>query len=80
MKKEKKFNEITEKVRDAMLSEFDQMAEKKEKGELTENDFDFYLARDRKAAIILKTLQMDMQHEVLEIKHGKILHISTDKK
>ena len=53
-----------------MLAEFDGLAELKAKDVLTENDLDYYLARDRKAALILKTLQMDIQNEAIKLKSG----------
>ena len=66
----KTFEEVTEKIRDNMLSEFDNLEQLKAKDNLTENDLDYYLARDRKAMIILKTLQMDNQREVMKLKRG----------
>lgn len=66
----KSFEEVTEKIRENMLSEFDNLEQLKAKDNLTENDLDYYLARDRKAMIILKTLQMDNQREVMKLKRG----------
>ena len=66
----KTFEEVTQKIRDNMLSEFDNLEQLKAKDNLTENDLDYYLARDRKAMIILKTLQMDNQREVMKLKRG----------
>ena len=68
----KTFEEVTEKIRDSFLDEFDNIEVLKKKGDLTENDLDYFLARDRKAAIILKTLQMDLQYETLKLKHGEL--------
>jgi hypothetical protein len=70
MKKTDEFNKATERIRDGLFLEFDELANKKAKNELTEKDLEYYLARDRKAAIILKTLQMDMQYEILALRRG----------
>jgi hypothetical protein len=75
----KTFEEVTEKIRESLLSEFDELGEKKSKNNLNENDLDFYLARDRKAAIVLKTLQLEMQHEIIVMKKGKLKNPETSK-
>lgn len=75
----KTFEEVTEKVRESLLDEFDEIGEKKSKNNLNENDLDFYLARDRKAAIVLKTLQLEMQHEIIVMKRGKLKTPETSK-
>ena len=67
----KNFEAVTEKIRDNLLAEFDSLKELKDKDNLTENDLEFYLARDRKAALVLKTLDMDLKNEVLRLKRGK---------
>lgn len=67
----KNFEETTAKIRDNLLDEFDRLKDLKEKDSLTESDLDYYLARDRKAMIVLKTLQMDLQNEAAQLKHGK---------
>ena len=66
----KDFGEVTEKVRETLLEEFDSLKVKRDKGDLTDVDLDYYLARDRKAALILKTLQMDLSYEVLRLRRG----------
>lgn len=66
----KDFNMVTEKIREALLNEFDELKTKKEKEQLSDIDFSFYLARDRKAALILKTLQLDIQKDILTIRKG----------
>ena len=75
----KTFEEVTEKIRESLLCEFDEIGEKKSKDNLNENDLDFYLARDRKAAIVLKTLQLEMQHEIIVMKKGKLKNPETSK-
>ena len=67
----KNFEAVTEKIRENLLAEFDSLKELKDKDNLTENDLEFYLARDRKAALVLKTLDMDLKNEVLRLKRGK---------
>lgn len=67
----KNFEAVTEKIRDNLLAEFDSLKDLKDKDNLTENDLEFYLARDRKAALVLKTLDMDLKNEVLRLKRGK---------
>ena len=67
----KNFEAVTEKIRENLLAEFDNLKELKDKDNLTENDLEFYLARDRKAALVLKTLDMDLKNEVLRLKRGK---------
>ena len=62
----KDFYETTDMVRQALTEEFEGL--KKERIDLTEADLDFYLARDRKAALILKTLDMDIKKENLEMR------------
>jgi len=62
----KNFYETTEMIRDALTTEFEGL--KTERVDLTESDLDFYLARDRKAALILKTLDMDIKKENLEMR------------
>ena len=60
--------EVTKKIRDALIPEFENLKTTYEKGELTENDLDYALARDRKAALILKTIQMEIQSEIVQRK------------
>lgn len=67
----KNFEAVTEKIRENLLAEFDSLKELKDRDNLTENDLEFYLARDRKAALVLKTLDMDLKNEVLRLKRGK---------
>lgn len=67
----KNFEAVTEKIRENLLAEFDSLKDLKDKDNLTENDLEFYLARDRKAALVLKTLDMDLKNEVLRLKRGK---------
>lgn len=64
------FENVTEKIRNSSLTEFDELKNLRDSGNLTDNDFEFFLARDRKAAIVLKTLDMDMKHESLKLKYG----------
>ena len=67
----KTFNEVTEKVREKLLEEFDKLDDLKKKDHLTENDLDYFLAKDRKAGLILKTLDMDMKKQLIELRHKK---------
>jgi hypothetical protein len=66
----KSYSEVTEKIREEFLDELDELKKKKSTENLTDNDLDYFLARDRKAALILKTLQMDIQYEQLGLKRG----------
>lgn len=66
----KSYGEVTEKIREEFLDELDELKKKKSTENLTDNDLDYFLARDRKAALILKTLQMDIQYEQLGLKRG----------
>jgi hypothetical protein len=59
---------IIEKIRESLLPEFEDI--KKRRDDLSANDLEYYLARDRKAAIILKTIDMDMRRQVLALKAG----------
>lgn len=67
----KTFEEVTEKIRETLLEEFDRLDELKNKDNLTENDLDYFLAKDRKASIILKTLDMDMRQYHLNQRYSK---------
>ena len=67
----KTFNEVTEKLRENLLKEFDELDILKSKDALTENDLDYFLARDRKAGLIMKTLDMDMKKKLIELRHKK---------
>jgi len=60
---------IIEKIRESLLPEFEDI--KKRRDKLTVADLDYYLARDRKAALILKTIDMDMRKQVLALKAGE---------
>ena len=66
----KSYGEVTEKIREEFLDELDELKKKKSTENITDNDLDYFLARDRKAALILKTLQMDIQYEQLGLKRG----------
>ena len=68
----KTFTEVTEKIRETLLDEFDELKEKKDNNTLTESDLDYCLARDRKSAIILKTLQMDLSYQTIQCKRGLV--------
>ena len=77
---EKEFDAVTKRIRENLLDEFDQLKNQKDTDSLTESDLDFNLARDRKAALILKTLQMEMQHETLKLRNGKSVKRLDNKK
>lgn len=60
------FYEVTAEIRNELLTEFKDL--KAGRKNLTDADFDFYMARDRKAALILKTLDMEVRKKVVESK------------
>ena len=64
------FEEVTEKIRGSLLTEFDELKTLRDSGNLTDNDLEFFLARDRKSAIVLKTLDMDLRQEAVKLKYG----------
>lgn len=66
---DQKFFKTTEKVREQLLKEFDELEKKKDT--ITELDLSYALSRDRKAALILKSLQMDLQKEIACRKIGR---------
>ena len=63
-------DDFTSTIRDGLLEEFKNLENQKKEGKLTTDDLEYYLARDRKAMVILKTLQLEIQNQYRIIKHG----------
>ena len=66
--------EIRQSIREDLYSEWKDLGTKKDG--ITDHEVDYYLARDRKAAVILKTMDQDLREKVFALKAGQVKQLN----